>query len=208
MLLGGFCSGGDTKDGLRDDSRRRQLGADPSAVIDDPDRYDLHSPMLLHTMPKPTIAMVGGPAVGAGCSLAAACDLRFAAESAVFASNFSATACRATTAARCSGPPSSARPVPAELYYLNDKLTAHQAYAWGMVSKVVADDELRDFTMSVAERLLRTPATLAALMKDNLTQAEQQANRRRYLFGLEWANQRQAVAHITERMRRKAQSSS
>ena len=49
-------------------------------------RHDLHAAMLLHIMPKPTIAMVGGPAVGAGCSLAAACDLRFASDDAVFSS--------------------------------------------------------------------------------------------------------------------------
>jgi 2-(1,2-epoxy-1,2-dihydrophenyl)acetyl-CoA isomerase len=45
--------------------------------------------MLLHQMPKPTIAMVGGPAVGAGFSLAAACDLRFASDDAVFMAGFS-----------------------------------------------------------------------------------------------------------------------
>ena len=85
---GGFCSGGDVKDGGRG-APGSELGVPPDALDGDLSRHDLHAAMLLHLMPKPTIAMVGGPAVGAGCSLAAACDLRFASSDAVFATNFS-----------------------------------------------------------------------------------------------------------------------
>src|SRR5207302_8916656 len=83
---GGFCSGGDTKGGRG--SAGMELGVPPNALDGDLSRHDAHAAMLLHRMPKPTIAMIGGPAVGAGCSLAAACDLRFASEDAVFATNF------------------------------------------------------------------------------------------------------------------------
>lgn len=79
---GGFCSGGDVKEG--GGSPGGEKGVPPEALSGDLARHDLHAAMLLHLMPKPTIAMVGGPAVGAGCSLAAACDLRFASEDAVF----------------------------------------------------------------------------------------------------------------------------
>src|SRR5438552_5127564 len=43
---------------------------------------------LLHEIPKPTIAMVNGPAAGAGLAMALACDLRIAAESARFITAF------------------------------------------------------------------------------------------------------------------------
>lgn len=85
---GGFCSGGDVKSGGQG-GPGSQKGVPPDALSGDLSRHDLHAAMLLHLMPKPTIAMVGGPAIGAGCSLAAACDLRFASEDAVFAANFS-----------------------------------------------------------------------------------------------------------------------
>ena len=86
---GGFCSGGDVKDGEPQRPRQRARRGPADALDGDLARHDQHAAMLLHLMPKPTIAMVGGPAVGAGCSLAAACDLRYASDDAVFAANFS-----------------------------------------------------------------------------------------------------------------------
>ena len=205
--LGGFCSGGDTKDGGGGGRRSGQMGANPEAAEDDLNRFDLHAPMLLHTMPKPSIAMVGGPAVGAGCSLAASCDLRYASETAVFASNFSANGLSGDYGGSLFWTTIMGTARTRELYFLNDKLTAQDAFEWGMVNKVLPADELRDHCMAVAERMLRTPATLLALIKNNLTEAEEEADRRRYLFSLEAGNQRQAGLDIAERMRRKAQAS-
>ena len=78
LLLGG------RRQGRRRGSPGSEKGVPRDALCGDLSRHDLHAAMLLHLMPKPTIAMVGGPAIGAGCSLAAACDLRFASEDAVF----------------------------------------------------------------------------------------------------------------------------
>jgi 2-(1,2-epoxy-1,2-dihydrophenyl)acetyl-CoA isomerase len=204
--VGGFCSGGDTKDG----------GALPAGEGGRPDSshqgggrvdVDMQAAMLLHTMPKPTIAMVGGPAVGAGCSLAAACDLRFASDDAVFAANFSANGLSGDYGGSLFWTSIIGTARTRELYFLNDRLSAQQAYEWGMVNKVVPAAELRDYTMGVAQRMLRTPSTLFALIKDNLNQAEEDADRRRHLFSVEAKNQGQAAADIAERMRRKAERS-
>ena len=67
----------------------REKGVPLDALSGDLSRHDDHAAMRLHLMPKPTIAMVGGPAMGPGRSLAAACDLRFASEDAVFSAGFS-----------------------------------------------------------------------------------------------------------------------
>ena len=203
---GGFCSGGDIKDG--GGRRRGTPGADPDAAEDDLTRYDLHAPMLLHTMPKPAIAMIGGPAVGAGCSLAAACDLRYASADAAFMSSFSSVGLSGDYGGSLFWTRVMGTARTREFYYLNERLTARQACEWGMLNKVLPPAGLRDYTMSVAQKLLRVPATLLALIKNNLTEAEEEANRRRHLFDLEARNQRQAGKDIVRRMRRKAQAKS
>ncbi|MDE0364849.1 MAG: enoyl-CoA hydratase-related protein [Gammaproteobacteria bacterium] len=196
---GGFCSGGDIKDG--GGPRRGTMGADPDAPEDDLTRYDMHAPMLLHNMPKPAIAMIGGPAIGAGCSLAAACDLRYASDDAVFATNFSANGLSGDYGGSLFWTRVMGTARTREFYYLNERLSARRAYEWGMLNRVLAPAELRDYTMSVAQKLLRVPATLLALVKNNLTEAEEEADRRRYLFDLEARNQRQAAKHIVEPLR-------
>ncbi|MFI5041028.1 MAG: enoyl-CoA hydratase-related protein [Acidimicrobiales bacterium] len=201
---GGFCSGGDVKDGRRA-SAGSEMGVPHAALEGDLSRHDLHAAMLLHLMPKPTLAMVGGPAVGAGCSLAAACDLRFASDDAVFATNFSPnglsgdyggsflwTRIVGTARAR-------------QLYLLNERITAARALELGMVHAVVPAAELREYTLEVARGLTRTPAALLALVKENLNAAEDEVERRRFLFAHEAENQAESVRLMTERMQRRAQ---
>jgi 2-(1,2-epoxy-1,2-dihydrophenyl)acetyl-CoA isomerase len=183
---GGFCSGGDIKDAS---GPGMELGVPQNALDGDLSRHDLHAAMLLHVMPKPTIAMVGGPAVGAGFSLAGACDLRYAADNAVFSAGFAPnglsgdyggtfwwTRILGTAGAR-------------ELYYLNDKVTAADALARGMVHGVVPAAQLRDHVWQVAKRIGALSSHLLGRLKDNLNQAEDEAGRRQFLFANEATNQ-------------------
>jgi 2-(1,2-epoxy-1,2-dihydrophenyl)acetyl-CoA isomerase len=126
---------------------------------------------LLHDMPKPAIAMINGACAGAGLSLAGACDLRFAGESARFATAFGKfgisgdyggsyfwTRILGTAKAR-------------ELYFLGEKFDAARALAWGVVSAVHADGELEARTMEAA-RDLAARGTTYGYMKRNLNAAE------------------------------------
>lgn len=183
---GGFCSGGDVKGAS---GPGMEKGVPPQALEGDLSRHEQHAAMSLHLMPKPTIAMIGGPAVGAGFSLAGACDLRYASDDAVFMAGFAPnglsgdyggtiwwTRILGTAAAR-------------ELFLLNDKLTAHEAHARGMVHDVVPAPELRDHTMAIAQRLCRVSTPVLRRTKDNLNQAEEDGERRRFLFANEAHNQ-------------------
>jgi 2-(1,2-epoxy-1,2-dihydrophenyl)acetyl-CoA isomerase len=198
---GGFCSGGDVKDG-GDGGPGAELGVPPGALAGDLSRHDLHAAMLLHLMPKPTIAMVGGPAVGAGCSLAAACDLRFASTDAVFAANFSPNGLSGDYGGSFFWTRIGGTALARRLYLLNEKLPAARALDLGMVHEVLAPRDLRQYTMDVARRLARTPAALLELVKDNLNAAEDEAARRRYLFAREAENQVVSARLMRDRIRR------
>ena len=199
---GGFCSGGDVKGGGRG-APGSEKGVPPDALSGDLSRHDLHAAMLLHLMPKPTIAMVGGPAVGAGCSLAAACDLRFASEDAMFAANFSPNGLSGDYGGSFFWTSIAGTALARRLYLLNEKIPAPRALELGMVHAVLPPQRLRAYTYEIAGQLVRTPATLLALVKDNLNAAEDEVERRRWLFAHEAENQAASARAMMERMAQK-----
>lgn len=199
--LGGFCSGGDVKEGAGGPGGEMAVPVD--ALSGDLSRHDRHAAMLLHLMPKPTIAMVGGPAVGAGCSLAAACDLRFASEEAVFSVSFSPNGLSGDYGGSFFWTRIGGTGLARRLYLLNEKIPASRALELGMVHAVLPPSELASHTYEVAASLVRTPATLLALVKDNLNVAEDEVERRRWLFAHEAENQlasaKASLEHRAER---------
>lgn len=199
---GGFCSGGDVKSGGRG-APGSEKGVPMDALSGELARHDLHAAMLLHLMPKPTIAMVGGPAVGAGCSLAAACDLRFASEDAVFSANFSPNGLSGDYGGSFFWTRIAGTALARRLYLLNEKIPAARALELGMVHAVLPPAELRAYTYEIANKLVRTPATLLALVKDNLNEAEDEDERRRWLFAHEAENQGLSARAMMERVAQK-----
>ena len=89
---GAFCAGGDVKGFASEASGSG--AAKPSRGFDLEGRaHGLRQGMelsrILHEMPKPTLAAIPGPAAGAGFSLALACDLRIALDTAKLTTAFS-----------------------------------------------------------------------------------------------------------------------
>ena len=197
--LGGFCSGGDRSSSRG--SEGMELGVPRDALKGELARHDTHAAMLLHQMPKPTIAMVGGPAVGAGCSLAAACDLRFASPDAVFAANFTPIGLSGDYGGTFWWTRIAGTGVTRQLYLLNEKIDAERALQLGMVHAVVPSTELSKYTAEVAARLAKTPRKVLALVKDNLNQAEDEIERRRFLFANEADNQASAAKATMARVK-------
>jgi enoyl-CoA hydratase/carnithine racemase len=111
-----------------------------------------------------TIAAVDGPAVGGGCALAVACDLRVAADSARFGVPV------ARTLGNCLSAENLARLVDlvgegraTELLFTGRLISADQALEWGLVTKVVPVGELDTETTALAFELgRRAPSTIAA----------------------------------------------
>ena len=164
----GFCAGGDVKAM----AEGREFSGDTLEERVQGLRGKMETSRLLYEMPKPTIAMVRGAAAGAGLSLALACDLRIAGESAKFGTAFARvgysgdfggsyylTKIVGTAKAR-------------ELYYTADLLDAKQALALGLVNRVVADDRLEEETLARAGKIARGPRIAYRYMKRNLNAAE------------------------------------
>ncbi|HEY1510571.1 MAG TPA: enoyl-CoA hydratase-related protein [Solirubrobacteraceae bacterium] len=109
--------------------------------------------MRIRTIDKPVIAAVNGPAAGIGCSLALACDLIVAARSAYFLLAFVNIGlgldggASMTLAARVGH----ARAF--EIAYLGERIPASQALEWGMINRVVDDEQLQPAVDELAARL-------------------------------------------------------
>jgi 2-(1,2-epoxy-1,2-dihydrophenyl)acetyl-CoA isomerase len=168
----GFCAGGDV-------SRMRDRN-EAVATTDQPPRVDERIAqtrqseevtVLLHEMPKVTIAAVNGPVAGAGLGLCLSCDIRIAADTARFGTAFA----RVGYSGDWGGSyflthlvgPAKAR----ELYFSAEMIEVEQALQLGLVAKVVPAATLMEQVRIYAEGIAAGPRVAYAFMKGNLNAA-------------------------------------
>ena len=176
-----FCAGGDVKEMGRRPARAAEGGDNgaPRSIASTIDagvaglrESQMRTSYVLHTMPKPTIAMVNGHAVGAGLSIALAADLRIASDKAKFGTAFRNIALSGDFGgsfylSRLVGS-GKAR----ELYFTAEIVEAEEALKLGMVNRVVPHDKLAEETLAFAATLAAGPTGTYAHMKENLNLAE------------------------------------
>ncbi|MET7400602.1 enoyl-CoA hydratase [Dactylosporangium sp. NPDC005572] len=117
---------------------------------------------------KPFIAAVNGPAVGGGCSLALACDLVVAAESAWFQEIFVNRGLPLEGGAAYLLPRAIGLPRAKEIAMFGDRVEAREAADWGLVNRVVPDAELEAFVSEWALRLANRPSIALGHIKRQL----------------------------------------
>lgn len=157
-----FSAGGNVKQ-MAD--REGMFGLDPLdqryAYVDGIQRL----PRALARLEVPVIAAVNGAAIGAGCDLAAMCDIRIASERASFAESFVQIGLvpgdggtwflqRAVGYERA-----------AEMTLTGDRIDAATALAWGLVSRVVPHDELLSAAKDLADRIAKNPSHALRMAK-------------------------------------------
>jgi len=163
---GSFCVGGDVKSMAEG---RAPLPVEQKLANL---RRGMEVSRILHQMPKPVVAQLDGAAAGAGLSMALSCDLRIASES-----------CKITTAFAKVGFSGdyggtyfltqllgSARA--RELYLMSPVLTAREAHAIGLVTKVVPDAEIDTAAHELALSLAQGPSIALGYIKRNINNAE------------------------------------
>jgi len=124
-------------------------------------------------LPMPVVAAVRGPCAGAGCSLALAADMVIAARSAYFLQAFINIGLVPDAGATWLLPRLAGRARAMEMMMLGERIPAEQAAAWGMISRVVEDEDLESETIVLAARLAQGPTAAYALLRKLARDAEQ-----------------------------------
>jgi len=122
----------------------------------------------IRTMPKPVLAAVNGAAAGIGCSLALACDLVIAAESAYFLLAFVNIGLVPDGGSSLLIPERIGFARAAEMAMLGQRVPAATAHEWGLINRVVADDALEVAAKELAGRLAQGPTRAYAGIKRQL----------------------------------------
>jgi 2-(1,2-epoxy-1,2-dihydrophenyl)acetyl-CoA isomerase len=148
----GFSSGADLKEMLE------QGAAGEIPDVGEMLRTRYH-PIIkgIRELPKPVVAAVNGPAVGIGCSLALACDLIWAAESAVFGLAFVNIGLVPDGGSTFLVPVAAGKARALEMALLGEPIPAERALEWGLINRVVPDDKLLGEARSVARGLAQGP---------------------------------------------------
>ena len=168
---GAFCAGGDVKG----------MAASGGEGGDSPLQYDARVHLQrrsqrdtagkLYELPKPTVAVLPGPAAGAGLSLALSCGLRYASPNAIMPTAFA----RVGFSGDYGGTYFMSRLIGSakarELYFLSDKVTMEEAESLGLVNGVFGEEILQQEAGAIAQRLAQGPTIAYRYMKENLNRA-------------------------------------
>jgi 2-(1,2-epoxy-1,2-dihydrophenyl)acetyl-CoA isomerase len=173
----GFCSGGDVKG-----FASRGAGGDDGRAASVPVVLERSAERLwenvrgtslrLHTMRKPTVAIVNGAAAGAGMSLALSCDIRLCSDKARFVPAFG----RIGFSGDFGGSYFLTKLVgfgrAREIYFTGDPVNADRALELGIANHVYAADSLMDDAIAYCAKLASGAPGVLTRMKENFLRAE------------------------------------
>jgi 2-(1,2-epoxy-1,2-dihydrophenyl)acetyl-CoA isomerase len=159
----GFSSGADLKAGFHPDPDdgmpdiRKELG-------------EVYHPIIagMRQLEKPVVAAVNGPAVGIGASLAFACDLVLAAESAFFGLAFVNIGLMPDGGSTLFVPAAVGKARAFQMAFLGERIDANRALEWGLVNFVHPDDRLAEEAEALAAKLAAGPTRSYAGSKEAL----------------------------------------
>jgi len=161
----GFCSGGDVEDIIG-----RLLGRDSKALYEFT-RMTCDLILAIRECPRPVVAALNGTVAGAGAVIAAACDIRIAAESAKIAFLFVKVGLSgADMGAAWLLPRLVGFGRATEILMNGDFVPAREAERIGLYNLVVPDDQVMDEAKRMATKLAKGPS-------ESLTKTKELLNR-------------------------------
>ena len=161
----GFCAGQDLSD--------RAVAADAAPVDLGESIEKNYKPLVMgiRNLEMPVICAVNGVAAGAGANIALACDLVFAAKSASFIQSFSKLGLIPDTGGSWILPRLLGTSRAMGLALLGDKLSAEQAAEWGLIWKVLDDEQLMPTVLEIAAQMAKGPTFGYAQTKKSIWQS-------------------------------------
>lgn len=156
IITGGhgiFAAGADIRE-LRERRNSDALAGINSGVFD-----------RIARLPMPTIAAVGGPAIGGGAELAYACDFRIGTTAAKFANPESGLGIAAAAGATWRLPELIGMARAKEVLLAGRKIDAERALELGLLSDLVAEDQLYTAAHELTDRILTNGALATRLTK-------------------------------------------
>lgn len=166
-----FCAGGDVG-GMAGTS---DAAPGPRSSLEDGIRTLKHKQetltLRLFELAKPTIAALPGPAAGAGMSIALACDLRIAAESAFITTAFANIGLSGDYGGSWLLTQLVGVAKAKELYFTSRRIYGEEGLALGIFNEIVPDEELSARARSLAQSIADGPPVALRYMKENLNRA-------------------------------------
>ena len=154
-----FCAGGDIA--FMAELMQRRNAEEFSRILGAGRRVIL----AIRQMTKPVIASINGPASGAGCNLALACDMRIASTSATFSQSFAKVGLHPDWGGTYFLPRLVTPNKACEMFFLGESIDAEEAMRLGIVNQVVAPEDLESATLELAQRLRAAPPIALAAAK-------------------------------------------
>ncbi len=170
MLTGSghaFCSGGDVS-GMGGSEGPRKTNHEKVINLT---RKQETLTLRLFELAKPTVAALPGAAAGAGLSIALACDLRIACESAFLTTAFANIGLSGDYGASWFLPRLVGLSRAKEMFFRAERIKATDALAMGLINQVFSDDTFREDAFNYARQIANGPEMALGLMKKNLNRA-------------------------------------
>ena len=184
-----FSSGGK----LDEMARQIQPEVSPAALRQEYRHGIQRLPLALYQLEVPTIAAVNGMAIGAGCDLACMCDIRIAAQTASFAESFVKVGIIPGDGGAWFLPRIVGMARAVEMSMTGEPVDADTALQWGLVSRVVSQEELMPAAQALAHKMTTNSSDIIRLTKRLLREGQQQS----LSSLLEISAAYQAIAHKT-----------
>lgn len=163
-----FSSGGNVKD-MR---RFFENDIEPAKIREEYRTGIQRLTLAMYNLEVPTIAAVNGAAVGAGCDLTCMCDIRIASEKASFAESFIKLGIIPGDGGAWLLPRVVGMSRAAEMAFTGETLTAAEALACGLVSRVIPHDQLLPEANRLASRIAANPGRTLRLTKRLLREGQ------------------------------------